>query len=718
MTCSDLVSTPRCDSTGGDDPADPRPAGSPPAFIGRGVRERFRLRRRSLGRVAAAFRREPGAGTYRPDIDGLRAIAVAAVIINHLDRHLLPGGYLGVDVFFVISGFVITGSLRHRPVMHLGQFLSDFFARRCRRLVPALAVCVAASGVAAWVVDPHPAASLNTGLAALVGMANMSLLYTSQDYFAPATALNLFTQTWSLGVEEQFYLVFPLLAWCTGLSRVNRGAWRLFLACLGLSLLSLVALALLPGKAGGAAYFLMFSRFWELGAGCMAAIARSARPGPGRARHRFVWLSLGCMLLTMVLPIQPGVLMALAVVPPTVALLLAGEGTMLASRPVLGVGRMSYSLYLWHWPVVSTGLLAFGDKGWTVAAQVLAIPLLGAASFQLVERPARARLGTHPNGWSFVAVVIAAAAAAGLLAALEHWPNPAPLVERRFVKVPADFPLFPETHVDHLSECVVDGFLRPARLTTFDRCTLPPGPGVANTVWAMGDSHAGHLRGLLVALHEQAGLGIHLIETPGIAFPVPSGTHFAARDIFFATTLVKMRPGDIVLLGRLFVSREGAFQPLPDVDAWISAVEALADRLRPLGVHVAMAGPPPAFRFASIYGCAPGRERGTECDIDRATLAAAIDPIEAALKNAANRHTNLHVFSEFAALCPEATRTCSPVRAGIPLFRDRDHLNSLGSESMAPAFFDFLAEQGLACAPGRGRDCQRRAGEPGKTPAR
>lgn len=111
--------------------------------------------------------------SYRPDIDGLRAIAVLAVILNHFDSTLLPGGYLGVDIFFVISGFVITRSLSRPNAGGFGAFLTRFYARRCRRIVPALALCVVISALAVWLLDPGPVISLRTGLTALVGASNV-----------------------------------------------------------------------------------------------------------------------------------------------------------------------------------------------------------------------------------------------------------------------------------------------------------------------------------------------------------------------------------------------------------------------------------------------------------------------------------------------------------------------------------------------------------------
>ena len=629
----------------------------------------------------------PATRAYRPDIDGLRALAVIAVILNHLNDRLLPGGYLGVDIFFVISGFVITTSLRHRPAERLPQFLADFFARRCRRLVPALAVCVLISGLTAWFIDPKPAASLNTGLTALAGLSNFYLLRISQDYFAPAAVLNLFTQTWSLGVEEQFYLLFPLLVWICGLSRASQGSKNLFRACLGLSILSVVALLLLPGKDGGAAYFLVFGRLWELGCGCMAALA-----GPLK-RRAWAWVGLATIVLTLAAPIPPSVLVSLCVVPPTVLLILSGGApALLARRPVVAVGRMSYSLYLWHWPVVSASVLVFGDDRWHSLKLMAAILPLAAASYWLVERPARTKLASLPRRWSALSALAAVSIAGGTILGLKHWPNPAPFVERRFAEIPVANPSFPGTGADYMLDCVVDGKARPARPTTFDRCTVPPRPGVANTVWAMGDSHAGHLRGLLASLHDQSGLGVHLIETPGVTFPQQTGTHFTERDAFFAITLPKLHPGDTVLLGRIFLTREGPVTPLANLDSWLNAVEALATQLRPLGVQIVVVGPPPMFRFLTIFNCEATPEGITGCDIPRTTLATAIDPIEAAIRQAASRQPNLHLFSPFAVLCPPTERTCTPVRARVPQFQDQDHLNGAGAASLAPAFQQFLAE--------------------------
>ena len=148
---------------------------------------------------------------YRPEIDGLRAFAVIAVIINHFNKEILPNGYLGVDIFFVISGFVITSSLYQRPSKNFKDFISGFYERRIKRLIPALSVFVLITSIGICLFNSEPGSSLKTGLTSLFGLSNLYLLKNSTDYFALSSELNVFTHTWSLGVEEQFYILFPCL---------------------------------------------------------------------------------------------------------------------------------------------------------------------------------------------------------------------------------------------------------------------------------------------------------------------------------------------------------------------------------------------------------------------------------------------------------------------------------------------------------------------------
>ena len=215
---------------------------------------------------------------YRPEIDGLRAFAVVTVIINHFNKEILPGGYLGVDIFFVISGFVITSSLYQRPSKNIKDFISGFYERRIKRLVPALSVFVIITSMAICVFNPEPNTSLKTGLTSLFGLSNLYLFKQSTDYFAQSTELNVFTHTWSLGVEEQFYLIFPFLIWFSGFGRQTKNGDRnLFLMIGTVAITSLIGFLYLYHINQSAAYFLMPTRFWEIASGCLLFVGLQKR---------------------------------------------------------------------------------------------------------------------------------------------------------------------------------------------------------------------------------------------------------------------------------------------------------------------------------------------------------------------------------------------------------------------------------------------------------
>ena len=370
---------------------------------------------------------------YRPEIDGLRAVAVLGVILNHFSERWLPGGYLGVDVFFVISGFVITASLARRPAEGLGDLMLDFYSRRIRRLLPALLLCVGVTALLLCLVSYDPGQMLGVGWRSLFGFSNITLYRLAVDYFRPAAALNPFAHTWSLGVEEQFYALFPLLIWFSGFARNGvAGHRRLLLFLLPLSVFSLVLFYHRLGVDFPAAYFLLPSRFWELGVGCLMFLVLSLRPtlshnqaedssdgsthdfDSGHARWALppLPLLLGLVVL-MAAPLGFGLLPVVASVAITAVLLAslrpstAAHG-LLSSPPMVFVGLLSYSLYLWHWSVLSLSRWTIGLEPRTMPLQALLIFLLAYLSWRFVERPCR-RIAWWPQRWRVLATGLALA---------------------------------------------------------------------------------------------------------------------------------------------------------------------------------------------------------------------------------------------------------------------------------------------------------------------
>ncbi len=335
-------------------------------------------------------------GKYRSEIDGLRAFAVIAVIINHFNKDFLPSGYLGVDIFFVISGYVITSSLSFRKSKNFGDFITSFYERRIKRLVPALIVYVLLSSILICLFREDAKGSLTTGFTSLFGISNIALFWVSKDYFADSILLNPFTHTWSLGVEEQFYLLFPLITWFTGFSRqTNKGVRNFFITILFLVICSLILFIYLYPNNQPAAYFLLPTRFWEIAIGSLTFLIYKRRNYFNERLEEtsptiFCALIIGVMFLPTSLAVPSTILIVILTV-----LLIASlrEGTLIfkffREKNVIYIGLISYSLYLWHWGILSISRWTIGIHWWSIPFQVALIFVLAVISYEWVETPLR-----------------------------------------------------------------------------------------------------------------------------------------------------------------------------------------------------------------------------------------------------------------------------------------------------------------------------------------
>ena len=336
-------------------------------------------------------------GNYRPEIDGIRALAVVFVIINHFNKELLPGGYLGVDMFFVISGYVITSSLSQKASKSLIEFTGGFYKRRIRRLLPALALFVMATSIFLCLFNPEPGALLDLAINSLVGTSNISLYQSSTNYFAQSTQLNPFTHTWSLGVEEQFYLVFPFLLWFTGYAKKRKnGEKNLLFVIVPLAALSAIGFMVLYQANQSASYYLMPTRFWELATGCILYLGFQKRSSIEKRLERISpALAMALIVAVMSLPASHGLVATfLIVVLTSVLIACLKRGTsayeVMTNHVVVYIGLMSYSLYLWHWTILYVSRMTVGIHWWTAPGQILLILLFGMGSYELVEKPFRA----------------------------------------------------------------------------------------------------------------------------------------------------------------------------------------------------------------------------------------------------------------------------------------------------------------------------------------
>lgn len=681
--------------------------------------------------------------TYLPYVDGLRALAVLSVLVYHFNPTWLPGGFSGVDVFFVISGFIVSVSVSQAGHVHqigplgLVRFMAFFYARRIQRIFPALLVCLLATTLATAVLVPAAWLSdgiQRTGLFAFFGLSNLILTQTGKDYFSPSAEFNPFTHTWSLGVEEQFYLVFPLLFFLWGLhGRRRRWSPLLFGALL---IVSVAYSAWLGSVDKTAAFYMLSSRFWQLSAGVLLYqwmvyrdhFVGSASQPASVARVGAAWLSLGLVAYGLVASKAthyafPG---ALPTVLGTLGLLgfLHGMGAgqwlvrLLSAGPVVWVGRISYSLYLWHWPVFVLFRWTVGMDNNTSRAAAVALAFgLALLSYRLIETPVRQwrALRAMPRGTVVAAGLLCVGAAAGvsvLVTAAQPRLSVSTVTQQAQDWYPEGRDSSPA-----LPGCVVqpgNTQLPHGYYLSFTRagCAPEPVPVDAPRIFAIGDSHAMAYIAMFKGYVLQTGGTVFIYGNAGCPFmslrpqleAVPACRLSSAAAV--ADMMQRLKPGDVVFLPSLRIPRfsdQWALFPEDQVRYSMFSEEAVRGRLdaeqaaavmlanlRNTGARIVLEAPKPVFR-APPYRCAQAYNQSNAIcrpgnTMDRLLLEEFRAPVMAAFKQLTAQDPGVTVWDPFLALCPPGLARCETQHEGRPLFFDADHLSGYGNAFLLPHF--------------------------------
>ena len=648
-----------------------------------------------------------------------------------------PGGFVGVDVFFVISGFVITAMLadEHRSGgVHLGRF----YLRRIRRLLPALALVLVVVLALAPLLGPRNADSQTIGTAragALFG-ANIELIGSSQGYFDARTEANAFLHLWTLSVEEQFYLGFPLLLLLAAATVRRFGppkgrakgllhplASGVLAAAAAVSFIAAWAFAghHVPGLGdigGRVAFYSAPTRAWEFLAGALLALAVARGVVVRRAMADALGV-LGLILISVAVlgfdattsfPLIVGVVPVMA----AILLILGGTGSgsgpvgrvssMLAARPMRWVGDRSYGWYIWHWPLIVFARATFPGVGWAAPAAAALSLAVAAVSYRVVEKPIRHRPPRAVPTLTLGAVCIALP-----LLVAQSTPLVRERIDRNRALVAVNFQL--RRHLDLKTRCT-DSVPNPA---SREACTWPATGHSAGsgTAVLLGDSNAGQFTEGFIAGAGMAGLGATVQTRSGCPFADLELRRLGVVDArcraFYEAQMAALEasPPKVVVLASaadLRVVDDTSALKLPDgavwatepdtkTTVWRDALSRTVARLDGLGISVVVVRPIPRFGGWPAPGeCARATVLVDEasCATERPTIRTRLlsGQFDVAETEAVSGRKRASLVDVGPLLCPETT--CRTLVGGQWVFRDESHITVRSSEALAPLFDDTL----------------------------
>lgn len=632
---------------------------------------------------------------FRPDIEGLRAVAILLVVGSHFAVPGFAAGFIGVDIFFVISGYLITSILFREYERTSTIRLGRFYANRLRRLLPALATVLVVTGLFAlsWLPETRIIEFSKAAAAAAIWLSNIYFTFADIDYFGAESGSNPVLHTWSLGVEEQFYLFWPfaiLLA-----VRLAKGQPTLTLRRL-LLLIAVLSLAacLLVGKANPTfAFYMMPTRAWQFAAGALVWLVARQRVFQWRQATALAWLGVALVMAAMAI-IGPGSTYSgwLALLPTlgTCALLWSGANaggsrsqpmpvTFLTARPMQALGRVSYSWYLWHWPVLILGE-QFTPIAGHPASTVFAIAISLTAAFathHLVENPVRyGRMTQLRPGWQIgIALAAMVLINSQMLRLSSH--SEQVLSSHEAYPYASAIRDLPRIYVDGCDDWYQSDALKPCVYGNRD---------APRTVALMGDSIGAQWFSALTEMSDPEQWKIVVLTKSSC--PMVDTPFFYQRIGREYTECASWRNQAIQWLSenhvdRLFIG--GVASSSFTDDQWVDGTRRILDRLAPdiPAIYIIESSPALGFNgpdcLLKNMGDSLNPERCSAPLEDKA-----YQHVSSLLKAATNGYSNVHWISTRDFVCPD--QNCSAKRGEMIVFRDNQHLTASFVTAAAPYF--------------------------------
>lgn len=687
---------------------------------------------------------------HMPHVDALRALAVISVFIYHLSSSALPGGFSGVDIFFVISGFIVSASVIQKKTYNFSDFFTGFYARRLLRVMPALLVMLVATSLASAILIPDAWLSGRHRLTesyAFFGLSNFILSKTSDDYFSPTAEFNPYTHTWSLGVEEQFYFLFPFLFAFLAIS--SKKKWISGVLFIIGMLASLWAAISLMDTERTTAYYSIISRFWQLACGVLLFIVIQIKFKifqKENSKEKISWLFglIGLLiLLTGFFTASPATFPWPGALWTTAGALLFLGGwinikketrtyAIISSKPIQYIGKLSYSLYLWHWPVfvIFRWTLGLETISKIIAAALISV-IISIFSFNFIERPARSLIHNwkKPQWLLIFGTLIVIFACWGIsqkISAIKPRISLHPTAHN-----PADWYPYGENSHPDIPNCTANT----KNINIFETNLIEyttEGAGCKNkpqqyikTIHAIGDSHnLGY-----AALYKLTTLftGFRIISYTNGGCPMmslqperESSSHCQINQKNTLNALSQeIKSGDIIFLPSLRLPRfadqwirfsdasveNALFSEISAKDRAKSVQDAkiLLARFVEQGATVVFEAPKPIFKSPTYRCAAKYQQSNPICadgsNVNRENQLRLREPVVNSLYIlATDMPQHVSVWDPFSILCPIG-KECSSYKDGRPIFFDADHISTYGSSLIAPSFITHL--QSVAPATGK-----------------
>jgi peptidoglycan/LPS O-acetylase OafA/YrhL len=645
--------------------------------------------------------------SYRPALDGLRAVAIYLVLLFHAGLPGVAGGFIGVDVFFVLSGFLVTNVILSEFDRTGTLGLGGFYSRRVRRLLPAALLVIVATTVIfliiATVVRRLP--MVGDAQSALLYVANWHFLVTSNDYFAAENDPSPFLHFWSLSIEEQFYFFFPALVLLV--SRIGAGWERTLARVVAVLIVASIGSQLVWSQVNANhAYYGTDARIYQLLAGVLLAIvlrrwASSGEAPPARLRLIAMASTVGIVALALfasdLLDLTPtwrglGATASTVAVIAGLSLVPGAWLTRLLSLPIpVYLGKISYGTYLWHWPVILVlqQLLAVGP--WTIAVLAFALSTgLAALSFQIFESPIRRSTVLNRFGWSVLAVGVMASVlvAVSVPAALESTRKPSVVAAGGQLTKQVDASLEGRQPVPDIDFAAVSDDVGAVRTCPADRpdlCTVVRGRGPH--LLLVGDSQAEMFGPMLTRLAKSRGFTFSENVLSGCAWTtgvvntkVSEGLQRAcaeSRDEWYERALPKLKPDVILLVQKPREEKQWADQ-LANADGTKASQSQMLSRAAQRTLDQLGKGPWKVLVLETVL--TPGRFRVVDCLAEAKTVGRCAVPLprdypdsDAVYRVAAAERDDVWTANINSVICPEGP-LCLPIRDGAVVWRDREHL--------------------------------------------